>query len=310
MTKFGRDVRDGLTRQPRELPPEYFYDSVGSKLFEAITLLPEYGLTRADARILANSGRQILSAAGWAARIIELGSGSGEKTRLLLEIAAAREPVVYLPIDISPDSLTRCSAALAGIAGLRIETICAGYLDGLAGALAHRPAAPILLLFLGSTIGNYSHDDARGFLCRVRQQVKPGDLLLLGTDLQKPEPVLLQAYDDPAGVTAAFNLNLLARINRELGADFDPRRFRHQVRYDSTANRIEMHLEATTAHTVSIPGADLTVHFEQGETIWTESSYKFTPHDVSLLAQAARFRVAGQWVDDEWPFAETLLEAL
>ncbi len=167
----------------------------------------------------------------------------------------------------------------------------------------------MLVLFLGSTIGNFDLDPAVAFLSEVRSLLAPGDGLLLGTDLVKPIDTLLDAYDDPAGVTSAFNMNLLARLNRELGADFDLRRFAHLATYDPARRRVEMHLEAKSAMRVRIPGADLVVRFAAGETIWTESSYKFTPEEPVAMGRRAGFGLAGQWCDTEWPFAETLFAA-
>jgi dimethylhistidine N-methyltransferase len=238
------------------------------------------------------------------ATIVELGSGSGSKTRALLEAAGPRPR--YMPIDVSGTALARCAGDLNGIAA--VETIEASYLEGLCrAATSRRPGERFLVLFLGSTIGNFALDRAAEFLLEVRQRLQPGDALLLGTDLVKAVPRMLQAYDDPSLLTAAFNLNLLARINRELDANFDLRGFVHEARYEPEERRIEMHLRATVPQHVVIRGADVDIEFSRGETIWTESSHKFRLEDVRTLAREGGWRIAEQWTDREWPFAESLL---
>jgi dimethylhistidine N-methyltransferase len=234
---------------------------------------------------------------------VELGSGSGVKTRAILEELDAPD---YYPIDLSKAALDQCAQELGEVSN--VSPIHASYLEGLSEMRRRRPeGGAMLVLFLGSTIGNFERGAAAEFLCSVRQHLKPGDGLLLGTDLVKDEGVLLTAYDDPTGVTAAFNLNLLGRINRELGADFDLRQFEHQVRYDREVQRIEMHLRSRVGQTVNIPEAGMIVEFERGETIFTESCHKFRREQICTLARIAGFRVSAQWVDEEWPFAETLL---
>ena len=304
---FAREVRAGLTRPGQKtLPCSYFYDAVGSALFEAITALPEYGLTRADARVIEAHAEEIATAIGGESLVVELGSGSGSKTRRLLE---AMRPPTYCPIDVSAAALATCARSLADVA--EVAPIEADYLDGLRAAAARRePGRPILLLFLGSTIGNFEPEAAYEFLYRIRGALKPGDALLLGTDLVKPAAQLLAAYDDPAGVTAAFNRNLLARINRELGGDFDLRCFEHEARYDAAAQRIEMHLLSLTGQCVQVRDAGLTVRIEAGETIHTESCHKFRPEQVGAMARAGGFCLEAQWTDAEWGFAESLLRAV
>jgi dimethylhistidine N-methyltransferase len=237
-----------------------------------------------------------------------LGSGDGRKTRGLLTAFAGPRRLQYRPIDISRSALVACRRTLADVAD--VEPIEAVYLDGIkAAACMRRPGDRLLVLFLGSTIGNFERDAAREFLASLRALLRTGDALLLGADLVKPERELLLAYDDPAGVTAAFNLNLLARINRELGANFDVRGFAHEARYDRTARRIEMHLVSRRRQCVIAPQAGLVADFEEGESIWTESSYKFSAGEVREIASRAGFECAAQWIDEEWPFAETLLIA-
>jgi dimethylhistidine N-methyltransferase len=305
---FAADVRDGLGRPGQKtLPSKYLYDEVGSALFEAITALPEYGLTRADERILARHAPEI-AAAGAPALVAELGSGTGRKTRHVLEAAARVAPIRYLPIDVSRSALEACELELGRLAGVAVEPLQAEYLDGLRAAGRRRaPGERMLLLFLGSTIGNFDREAAAGFLREVRRCLRAGDALLIGTDLVKPEAALLLAYDDPAGVTAAFDRNLLVRINRELGGTFDLRRFVHEARWNAEERRVEMHLRSLGIQRVAIPGADLVASFAADETIWTESSYKYRREEPEAMGRAAGFRSAGQWLDDEWPFAETLL---
>ena len=308
---FAADVLEGLTRPGQKtLPSSWLYDDVGSALFEVITLLPEYGLTRADAALLRGAAGAVAEMAGQPARIVEFGSGSGSKTRCSLEAALASRPVEYAPIDISRAALENCASNLRGLPGLTVRPVEACYLSGLAETLAGRGTDDrTLLLFLGSTIGNFSPDQAATFLRSARQQMRPGDSLLLGADLVKPREQLLAAYDDPLGVTAAFNLNLLARINRELGGEFQPGRFAHEARFDQQHSRIEMHLRARVAQKVWIEGLHRIISFEAGETIWTESSYKFLTSDIAEIGAEAGWTMAQQWVDHEWGFAETLFSA-
>jgi dimethylhistidine N-methyltransferase len=309
VSQLALDVRAGLGGPGQKtLPAKYLYDEVGSALFEAICELKEYGLTRADARILTVHAPEIVERAGDPPVVAELGSGTGQKTRWVLEaLAARRRSVLYHPIDIAPTALERCDRELGTLRGVRVKALASDYLHGLAiASRGRRRGEPLLALFLGSTIGNFDPEPAVAFLTKVRSLLLPGDSLLLGTDLVKPIETLLDAYDDPAGVTSAFNMNLLARLNRELGADFDLRRFAHLATYDAARRRVEMHLEAKCAMQVHVPGADLVVRMKAGETIWTESSYKFTPDQPVAMARRAGFGLAGQWCDTEWPFAETL----
>lgn len=306
---FAREVRAGLTRTGQKtLPCRYLYDAVGSALFEAITQLPEYGLTRADTRILQTNARSIVDRLPANVVVTELGSGSGAKTRPLLEALSARQVILYYPIDTSAAALARCTQELGGLGA--VIPLEASYLDGLREVTARRASGQTLLvLFLGSTIGNFEPESAIDFLYAVRQVLLPGDFLLLGTDLLKPVDQLLAAYDDPTGVTAAFNLNILARINRDLEADFDLRQFTHQIRYSANARRIEMHLRSRIYQIVNVHRADLIVDFAENETICTEACYKFTPAQICEMARLSSFLVAATWTDKEWPFAETLLVA-
>jgi L-histidine Nalpha-methyltransferase len=305
---FATDVRTGLNKPgQKELPSKYLYDTVGSRLFDVITALPEYGLTRAEDRILRRHASEIVARLHTPLTVAELGSGNGQKTRGLLEALCIRDPTSYYPIEISPAALAMCKREVADIQAISILGLERDYLDGLAEvAASRRQAKPLLVLFLGSTIGNFDPPAAANFLQEVRGLLRPGDSLLLGTDLAKPAPVLLAAYDDPIGVTAAFNLNLLGRINRELDGHFDLSDFDHVARYDAAASRVEMHLRSNRRQRVAIEKADLSVVFEEGETIWTESSHKYSLVDVLHMAQSSGFRCEAQWVDTEWPFAENL----
>lgn len=304
---FARDVREGLLKPERkELPCRYFYDDVGSALFDAITLLPEYGLTRADARLIRAHAPEVAARLRPPLAVAELGSGSGAKTRLLLEALGGRP--VYTPIDVSESALEKCAREVGHAA--RVEPFTGSYLDGMEEASARRSRRTrLLVLFLGSTIGNFGRREAEAFLGEVRARLRPGDALLLGVDLVKPAAQLLAAYDDPAGVTAAFNLNLLARINRELGASIDLRAFAHQARYNLAARCIEMHLVSRARQQVAVPAAGIAVELAAGETILTESSHKFGAAEIAAMARRAGFLPEVQWLDDEWPFAETLLVA-
>ena len=308
---FAADVRAGLDRDgQKELPSKYFYGDVGSALFEVISLLPEYGLTRADERLLRRHAAEMVSRIPSPVVVAELGSGNGKKTRWILEALSRRQPTSYYPVEISPSALARCRQELAHLKWLSIIGVESEYLDGLHEVTTSRePGQHLLVLFLGSTIGNFDRGPGEDFLRRIRRILQPGDGLLLGTDLEKPADQLILAYDDPLGVTAAFNLNLLARINRELQADFDLTQFEHLARYNYLERRIEMHLRSTADQTVRIPGARLTVPFRKDETIWTENSHKFAPEEVAQIARRAGFRCAAQWIDREWPFAESLFIA-
>jgi len=307
--EFAAEVREGLLRNgQKELPSKYLYDDVGSALFEVISALPEYGLTRADQRLLRENASEMVARVSSPVVVAELGSGSGKKTRYLLEALDSRQQTRYCPIEISHAALTMVERELGDIDHISIVGFESEYLDGLLEVADNRrPGEQLLVLFLGSTIGNFDRPADVKFLRAVRRILQPGDALLLGTDLIKPTPQMLDAYDDSLGVTAAFNLNLLARINRELGGNFVLPQFRHEVRFNSETRSIEMHLRSLRNQNVSISRAGLTVTFHEGETIWTESSHKYSRPELLQLAMAASFRYDQQWVDDEWPFAETLL---
>jgi L-histidine Nalpha-methyltransferase len=308
--EFAADVRDGLTKPQKELLSKYLYDDVGSALFEVISVLPEYGLTRADERVLQRNGYDIVERLSLPLVVAELGSGSGKKTRWLLKALARRQHTAYCPIEISPTALAMCKRELGDMDSISIVGFEREYLDGLAEVAARRKSNQhLLVLFLGSTIGNFDRPAGMQFLRDIRGTLMPGDSLLLGTDLLKPIPQLLEAYADPLGVTAAFNKNLLARINHDLGADFELAYFEHVARFNNKARSVEMHLMSKREQTVTIPGAGFSVRFVEGETIWTESSHKYSKDEVFQMAGDSGFRCEAQWIDTEWPFAESLLVA-
>jgi len=311
VSEFAADVRASLTKPlQRELPSKYLYDEVGSALFETICVLPEYGLTRADARLLRRYAQEIVAMLPSSFHVAELGSGSGKKTRWILEALSRRGQTYYYPIEISPSALQACEKELGQIDMVSIVGYEQPYLEGLRAVAERREEGDhLLVLFLGSTIGNFDRSAADIFLSEVRAILKDGDALLLGTDLVKDVSTQLLAYDDPSGVTRAFNLNLLARINRELGGNFNLACFRHQVQWNSEERRIEMHLESTERQRVTIPASGLRITLEAGETIWTESSHKYEPSEVLDMAQRTGFTCGGQWIDEEWPFAQNLLLA-
>ena len=308
VSEFASDVVIGLSQQgQKELPSKYLYDEVGSALFDVICVLPEYGLSRAGMRIMSRHAQDIVNALPSPVIVAELGSGSGQKTRLLLEALARRQRVNYYPIDISGSALDRCRQELGHIDRVSIVGFERAYLDGLQEVAARRrEGEKIFLLFLGSTIGNFDRPAGDQFLREVRAILQKGDALLLSTDLEKPVDQLKLAYDDPAGVTSAFNKNLLARINRELAADFDLSQFEHVVRYDESERRIEMHLRSLVWQRVTIREAGFGCYLREGETIWTESSHKYDPREVVQMGERTGYHCASQWFDSEWRFAQNL----
>lgn len=299
------EVRSGLTdTEQKRLPAKALYDDVGSALFDAITALPEYGLTRADIRLLRTAAADIARDSG-AGTVIELGSGSGTKTRMLL--SGFPLDVTYRPIDVSAAALERCSSELSGF---DVRPIEAEFLPGLHQAAAQRNGTPVLVAFLGSNIGNFDRPEIPGFLRAIRRELRAGDSFLLGADLLKPVAQLSLAYDDPAGVTAAFNRNLLARLNREFDGDFNLRCYDHEARWNGAERRVEMHLRAQTPQSVQLKALGLRLRMAAGETIWTESSNKFEVREIVFAAGEAGFRPVDQWIDEEWPFAELLFRAV
>ncbi|MFZ1084726.1 MAG: L-histidine N(alpha)-methyltransferase [Terracidiphilus sp.] len=310
VNSFAQDVRSGLGRAgQKELPSKYLYDDVGSALFEAITRLPEYGLTRAEERILREHSDDIAEHLTAHGMVVELGSGSGRKTRQILEALAHHKSMTYCPIEISSSALVRCERELDDMAHVSILGFETEYLDGLSRAVARRkPGDAVVVLFLGSSIGNFDRVPAEEFLRKIRRTLELGDSMLLGTDLEKPLAQLIPAYDDSLGVTGAFNLNLLARVNRELGGNFDLSRFEHVALFNTRERRIEMHLRSIASQTFTIDETNFTLRCD--ETIWTESCYKYGRNEPAEMADRTGFKCVAQWMDVEWPFAESLLVAV
>ncbi len=305
---FADDVRTGLTAARKSLLPKYFYDELGSALFEAICILPEYYLTRAEAEILERYAPEMVAALEEPVEIVEFGSGSARKTRALLSAALTfQDTVSYRPIDISPSALIASSTALvAEYAGLEVTAYASDYFDVLASARLST-AGRVLALFLGSNIGNYDPAASRALLRAMSAAFKPGDGLLLGADLKKDAAELELAYNDPTGVTAAFDKNLLARINRELGGHFDLDAFEHVARYDALRGVVDSFLVARRGMNVAIDALNIDVRLSPAETIHTESSYKFDEHDIAALARDSGFTVARRWTDAAARFAVSLL---
>ncbi|MGV9339767.1 L-histidine N(alpha)-methyltransferase [Streptomyces sp. NPDC003688] len=295
------DVVDGLTRTPKSLPPKWFYDTRGSELFEQITDLPEYYPTRAEREILRDRSGEIAAASG-ARTLVELGSGSSEKTRLLIDALTSLE--AYVPVDVSESALLGAGQALAAERpDLAVHALLADFTAPL--ELPDTPG-PRLVAFLGGTIGNLLPEERAEFLAAVRGLLAPGDALLLGTDLVKDERVLRLAYDDVAGITAAFNKNVLAVLDRELGADFDLDAFDHVAVWDPQHEWIEMRLRSRTAQTVKLPGVNMVVDFAAGEDLRTEVSAKFRPEGVTAELAAARLELTHWWTDGKGRFALSL----
>jgi len=308
---LAEDVRRDLALTPKQLQSKYLYDGLGSSLFEAICFLPWYRITRAEARLLRRVAGELVGACADPVTLVELGCGSGEKLAMIAgALRSRRRSVAVHLIDISPVALEHSERALGRLDYVSVVGHRATYEEGLRRAARHRSAeGSILVLFLGSNIGNFDSPAAEGFLAEIRVALRPGDALLLGADLVKPERELLLAYDDPLGVTAAFNRNLLVRLNRELLADFDLEAFAHRAVWNAELRRVEMHLVSRKDQVVSIPRADCTVRFAAGEPIWTESCYKYTPEEVLALGRASGFSSRQQWIDPDARFALTLFAA-
>ena len=308
---FAQDVRRDLALQPKQLQSKYLYDALGSQLFEAICRLPWYGITRAEHQLIEGHAQAIVSALRDPATIVELGSGNGEKLAIL---AAALEHLgrrakVHL-VDISPTALELSERALGRFPHVALVGHRSTYEEGLRGAARQRAVdETMIVLFLGSNIGNFDPAPAHELLCQIRQSLSGGDLLLLGADLVKPEADILLAYDDPLDVTAAFNKNLLVRLNSELEAEFDLDRFDHRAVWNAAASRVEIHLVSRCEQEVRISRADCVVRFAEGESIWTESSYKYEPDAVVAMGAAAGFCRRDQWIERDAGFALTLFEA-
>ena len=300
-----REVRRGLIARARSLSPWMFYDAEGSRLFEQITTLPEYYPTHTERAILAGNADAIVAGAhndrSLPLRVVELGAGTASKTCILLEAALRlSDDVTYVPVDVCSNALElACVNVECALPEVQVQPIVRNYVTH---PLQLEPfVGTTLALYIGTSIGNFSPEEARLILGRLRAQLQTGDALLLGTDMVKDEPTLLAAYDDRDGITAAFNLNILHRLNRELGANFDAARFRHRALWNFIESRIEMHLESTHEQDVSIEGADLNLHFMPSETIHTENSYKFTDEGIRSLLEEAGVEIRGAWKDScDW----------
>jgi L-histidine N-alpha-methyltransferase len=308
---FAEDVRRGLSAQPKHLFPKYFYDELGSQLFEAICLLPEYYPTRAENEILTRYADEIAASVDGDKTLLEMGSGSASKTRLIIEALLRKQTDLhFIPVDISASALeTSSRVLLQSYPRLRITAYASDYFSGLAELQRDKNRTRTLALFLGSNIGNFDAEEAHRFLRALRGVLNPGDALLLGADLKKGRDALEAAYDDALGVTAAFNLNLLSRINRELDADFNPRAFKHHVRYNTEAGRVEVYIESRREQTVALRKLDMEVHFQAGERIHTENSYKYDLTDLSALAIATGFERTRTWLDEREQFSSNLFMA-
>ena len=307
---FARAVRFYLQQTPRELPSRFLYDALGSALFDAICHLPWYRITRAEQRLLRQHAPNIGRLIGQGGRVVELGCGNGEKLATLLAHARVSRVHAHL-IDVSATALAHTVQTLAALDGpqVRVTTHQAPYEDGLL-ALPEESAHRTLVVFLGSNIGNFDPPGAAAFLAMIRAALRSRDFLLLGADLVKPERELLLAYDDPLGLTAAFNKNLLLRLNTELHGDFDLDGFAHRAVWNRDASRVEMHLVSRTAQDVHVRDCELRFRLEEGEIIWTESSYKYEPDGIRELVEPAGFTQREQWIDEDARFALTLFEAV
>src|SRR5262245_5401506 len=304
------EVRRGLLTRPRFLAPWIFYDALGSQLFERIAQLPEYYLTRAESEILANSADPIIAHArdgkSQPVRLLELGAGTASKTCVLLKaIGRIQNQTLYIPVDVSPDALEIAGEKINScLPAVCVVPIVANYVTHPLQFESFNGTT--LAIYIGSSIGNFSPVEARTILRNLRSQLQAGDALLLGTDLVKDEQTLVAAYDDRDGVTAAFNLNILHRLNRELGADFDPANFLHRAVWNRLESRIEMRLESTRDQLIHIAEANLDLDFAKSETIHTENSYKFTHESIGLLLEQTGFEVERSWTDERGWYAVTL----
>jgi L-histidine N-alpha-methyltransferase len=304
---FAEDVRHGLTSRPKRLPPRYFYDSLGSALFEAICELPEYYVTRAETEIFQRSAHEIARTFEAPARLVELGSGDSRKTEMLIEALLGRQPsLTFVPIDVDASMLDwSARRLLATFPALTVEAICGDYRQ--APALVTPINGRTVVLFLGSSIGNLDPQSAAAMLGDLRAFLHPGDLFFLGADLQKEKTIVEPAYNDSLGVTASFNRNMLARINRQLGGHFDLSSFDHYAFLNERESRIEMHLVSRLRQSIRIDALELEIEMDEGETIHTENSYKYSTADLQTLAAAGGFAIEAQWTDSRQWFADVLM---
>jgi len=294
---MAREVREGLSATPKRLPSKLFYDEIGSALFEQITELPEYYLTRTERAIFEDYAAEILEAAGPSLTLVELGAGTASKTCILIEeLLQLQSRALFYPIDVSPSALNEAVRQMAlQFPQLRVSPIVADYTGGVP-ALA-RISGRKLVLYIGSSIGNFEPPQAVGMLRRIRRSLRASDALLLGTDLAKSSKILLPAYDDAQGVTARFNKNILDRLNRELEADFDVDAFKHIALWNKHCSRMEIYLESTAKQSVFVPAINMDVHFAAGERLHTENSYKYTDHMVNTILRESGFALERTWTD-------------
>jgi len=308
---FAEDVRKGLSAEPKRLLPKYFYDELGSLLFDAICLLPEYYLTRAENEIIERYADEIASSVDGPITLLEMGSGSASKTKLIVEaLLNKQDDLLFIPVDISASALDSSSRILLqSFPRLRIEAYAADYFDSLS-ALSAKKRGRTLALFLGSNISNFGREEAPDFLRALRRVLGEGDALLLGADLKKDRSVLEPAYDDALGITAAFNLNLLARVNRELDGDFNLGAFKHHAFYNEEIGRVEIYVESTRPQRVTIGKLGIAVQFSAGERIHTENSYKYDLNGIAQLAAETGFSCTRTWLDSQKRFSSNLLQAV
>jgi dimethylhistidine N-methyltransferase len=307
VSAFAEDVRHSLQLSPRQLPSMYLYDALGSALFDAICELPWYAITRAEMRLIERHRSEIFAHLPGLSRLVELGPGDGRKLKTLVE--GTSEPLIAHLVDVSAGALARAAHTLADAMHLRVVTQQAPFEDGLDAIMRADSGDRTLVLFLGSNVGNFDARGSAALLDRIAASLSPGDAFLIGADLVKPERELLLAYDDPIGVSAAFNLNVLLRINRELGGTFDPRAFRHRAVWNAPCSRMEMFLVSTRPQRVRIAAVDLEFELREDEAIWTESSYKYTPDGLIGQLRNSGFESLAQWIDRDAGFALTLARA-
>ncbi len=309
--EFAEDVRRGLSSNPKQLYPKYLYDSLGSRLFDAICQVDEYYLTRAENEILTRHADEMVASIPGCRTLIELGSGSADKTRRIIEALLRHQTeLLFIPVDISASALEKSSLALlAAYPALRIEAYAADYLEGLA-AMQPLPSGPALMLFLGSNIGNFEKAEALSFLQAIRRMMRPGDALLLGADLKKDRAMLEAAYNDALGVTRAFIVNELARINRELGGNFDLWAFGLRSVYNEEAGAVEVYLESLRPQSVTIRALEMSIDFAAGEWMHMEHSYKFDVAGLAQMGSQSGFGLEKAWLDSQGRFSSNLFRAL
>lgn len=303
-------IRAGLTARQKTLPSALLYDDLGSALFEAITLLPEYEVARVDTALLTESIGEALSLLPGPLEVIELGPGHGRKARVVLEPVAARQPSTrFVAVDVSAAALAGCRRHLEDLSTVTVTGVQATFLEGLRGAPVRLAGQRRLVLFFGSNLSNFNRAESLQFFRDVRGALEPGDAMLLSTDLEKPAARLLPAYDDALGVTAAFNKNVLVRLNREYGATFDLAAFTHEARWNAEARRVEMHLRALHETTAEVRKLEVELHFGAGETVWTESSHRFNLGELRAWGLESGLTCTKSWTNQAWPLALSLFIA-